>query len=309
MFKNATLYRINSPASIVCDSETFETFEGQLSTSQFAPTGLTQEISSGWVPPREKHGALAESVNGQWIIKLMIETRSVPAAAIQEEFERALIQVENDTGRKPGKKESKTIKEDIKLSLLPSAFPKKSAVLGWIDTQAGTLLIDTSSSTKADAFITALIRAVQDFRVTPLQTTTSPAAAMTDWLLSQELDFGFSVDRECVLKATDESKATVKYQNHTLDLEEIAEHLHTGKVPTQLAMTWGHCLSFTLTDALTIKKIAILEVDATEKGDDAFDANVALAAGTLRPALAALINALGGELVAAADHENKSAET
>ena len=84
-----------------------------------------------------------------------------------------------------------------------------------------------------------LAKAVEGLAVTPSQTTVSPA--------------GFTVDRECELKAPDESKAVVRYSRHALDIEEVQQHIGTGKVPTRLAMTWEGRVSFVLTEALQIK--------------------------------------------------------
>ena len=64
MFKNAIIYRIkaNLPA--------LSALEEALQKETFQPCGATQEQSSGWVPPRgEAHGALVESVGGQWMLR------------------------------------------------------------------------------------------------------------------------------------------------------------------------------------------------------------------------------------------------
>jgi hypothetical protein len=76
----------------------------------------------------------------------------------------------------------------------------------------------------------------------------------------------------------------------------VQEHIKAGKTPTLLGMTWADRLSFTLTDGGHLKKIAILDGTESQKRDvDAFDADVAIMTGTMRPMLADLISALGGE--------------
>ena len=111
----------------------------------------------------------------------------------------------------------------------------------------------------------------------------------------------FTVDQECELKAVDASRAVVRYTRHPLDGEEIPKHIETGKVPTRLALSWAESVSFVLTDALAIKKIAFLDGavdDVSAKGDradDRFDVDVAIATGELRKLLPALLDALGGE--------------
>jgi recombination associated protein RdgC len=109
------------------------------------------------------------------------------------------------------------------------------------------------------------------------------------------------MDRECELKQPDSEKATVRYARHTLDIDEVGEHIKAGKLPTRLAMTWSGRVSFVLTEALTLKKIELLDVvleNAPQKGgkddDGGFDADVALTTGELRLMIPDLINALGG---------------
>ena len=107
---------------------------------------------------------------------------------------------------------------------------------------------------------------------------------------------GFSIDRECELKAADESKAVVRYARHPLDIDEVKQHVEQGKLPTKLAMTWDDRVSFVLSDTLQIKKIAFLDSVLDEAGDEGgFDTDVAIATGELSRLIPDLVEALGGE--------------
>jgi len=93
----------------------------------------------------------------------------------------------------------------------------------------------------------------------------------------------------------------VRYARHTLDIDEVGQHITQGKLPTQLAMTWSGRVSFVLSDAMTIKKLKLLDVvlegaSSATKDEDNFDADVALVTGELKQLIPALIEALGGEL-------------
>jgi recombination associated protein RdgC len=136
-------------------------------------------------------------------------------------------------------------------------------------------------------------------RLALLQTQVSPATAMAEWLATREAPAGFSIDRDCELKQPDSEKATVRYARHTLDIDELGEHIRQGKLPTQLAMTWNGRVSFVLTEALTLKRIKLLDVvlegRPEPQGEDGFDADVALSTGELRLLIPDLVAALGGE--------------
>ena len=144
--------------------------------------------------------------------------------------------------------------------------------------------------------MTLLVESLPGFGVALLDTQTSAQAAMAHWLISQEAPVGFSIDRECELKAADESKAVVRYARHPLDIDEVKQHVEHGKLPTKLAMTWDDRVSFVLSDSLQIKKIAFLDSVLDEAGDEGgFDTDVAIATGELSRLIPDLIEALGGE--------------
>lgn len=127
---------------------------------------------------------------------------------------------------------------------------------------------------------------------------------MADWLAAGEAPDGFTIDRDCELKSVMEDKAAVRYVRHPLDGDEIRDHLAAGKQPTRLALTWEDQLSFVLTDALEIKKLAFLDLlkeaaEGTESNslleDEQFAADFVLMAATLQRFVPDLLAALGGE--------------
>ena len=286
--------------------QTVAKLEAALEENRFVECGASQEKAVGWTAPRDdEHGPLVEVVAGQWILKLMVEVKVLPGTVVKRKAEEQIQHIEATTGRKPGKKESREIREDARLALLPLAFTKQSTVLVWIDPQAKTLVLSAGSQARADEVMTCLIKAMDGLSVQLINTQMSPAAAMSVWLSTKEAPQSFSVDRECELKAADESKAVVRYTRHPLDKDEVSQHIANGKVPTRLAMTWNDHVSFVLTEALQLKKVAVLDVvfeGAGAAGDgkeDGFDTDVAIATGELRKLIPDLLDALGGEVVPA----------
>jgi recombination associated protein RdgC len=298
MFKNALIYRIET-----WDAPAGAAIEERLAGQRFVACAASQPESAGWIQPRGKvYGALLEQVGGQMILRLCVERKPVPASVVKTMLEERLQQIENDTGRRPRGKQAKELKEAIVHELLPRAFAKRSHTLVWLDAKAGLVWVDAASVKKADALITRLVDLLGGgMRLALLQTQTSPAAAMAEWLATREAPAGFSIDRECELKQPDSEKATVRYARHTLDIDELAAHIQQGKLPTQVAMTWNGRVSFVLTEALTLKKIKLLDVvlegTPEPQGDDGFDADVALSTGELRMLIPELVTALGGELM------------
>ena len=293
MFKNMIIYRIAEGWQ-----GDLQALEEALQQSVFTECGATQERSVGWAPPRgEPHGPLAEGVAGQWILRFMSESKLLPASVLNRKVGEKAARIEAAEGRKPGKKEKKELKEEAKLDLLPMAFTKQGSMWEWIDARARTLVLDTGSQGQADEVVSLLVEALPGLALSLLDTQTSPQAAMAQWLLTQEPPAGFSVDRECELKAADESKAVVRYARHPLDIDEVRQHIEHGKLPTKLAMTWDDRVSFVLTEGLQLKKIALLDavMEGAGSEDGGFDADVAIATGELSRLIPDLVEALDGE--------------
>lgn len=302
MFKSASIFKVKLPqpmlVSILGDAAKVD---------EFIPCGATQERSIGWVPPRgQEHGAMVENIGGQLILRLAIETKSVPAQVLRDAVDAKAKQIEVSTGRKPGKKEKRELSDDIRLSMLPMAFSNRSATWVWINPETGTMVIDSASQQRLDDVVTQVVKLIDGIVVQRLNTNVSPASLMTSWLhdgdqLSTDDRFGFSMGRMCELKACDETKAKVRYQNHMLEIQQVRDHVKTGKSATKLALTWSDRVSFVLDDAGRLTAIKFLEVvfeNAAQRdsGVDAFDADVTIVTAELEALISGLVDAHGGEI-------------
>lgn len=285
MFKNAIIYRLVKMPDDMADI---------MDSAQFAPCAATQDKSIGWVPPREANGALIESVHGRWFVKAAIETKSVPSSEIAKAVDAACEQIEQLTGRKPGKKERRELKENALIELLPQAFPKRKDVMVMIDKAAGLIFIDATSQGAADDVVTLLVRAGLEAAL--VQTVNTPAHFMIECLLDEvDEQCDFVVGRECELKSTGEDAAKVTFKNHSLHTDEVRKHVTEGKLPTKLALSSESDTSFVLTDSLTLRKIEFAVPDATDAAEaDKFDADCVLVGAALTELAASLINEMGG---------------
>ena len=306
MFKSATFFRIASDFVL----PPLEALEEALQTAQFMPCGATQPESIGWVPPRgNKSTVLVETVGSSVILRLCIERRPLPASAVKDEVEQRVEQYKQETGReRVSAKVKKEFKEEAVLKLLPRAFTKRSSTTLWIDAVNKFLVVDSGSLAGADKVVSNLIEAISEIpgsrpgiMAKPVQTTMAAGTAMAHWLSSREAPVSFTVDRDCELKMPDDQKSTVRYSRHTLEIDEVTQHIESGKVPTQLAMTWNERVSFVLSDAAQIRKIKLLDVvlDGVQengKDGDGFDADAAIVTGELSALIPDLLEALGGEL-------------
>jgi recombination associated protein RdgC len=196
----------------------------------------------------------------------------------------------------------KELKERVADELLPRALSVRSDLCAWIDPINGWLVVDTAAPSKADDVIKLLLKAVDKLPLESLRVLRPPVAMMTAWLKQEAsaLDYDFTIDQDATLQAVGEGKAQVGFKNHSLDPEDIWQHLSSGKQCTRLAMTWSGRISFVLTEQLAIKSIKPLDVikentAITYSDDERFDNDFTLMSGELAKLLADLVEALGGE--------------
>lgn len=290
MFKNATIFKITGLRDRLV-------LGAALAHNQFDHCGPTQTKSIGWQPPREANGDMVEAVGGHWIVKLVVETKAVPAAAVKKLVAAKADKIEDETGRRPRGKRLKELKEEAVLELLPRAFPRQIVVHGWIDVAAGLLVIDSATPGRIDDFTLALIGAAEGVKLSALQSEVSPAAIMAAWLRDGEATSEFSLGRACSLTSMDGERAGVRYVNKSLDNDEVKGHIERGMAVDSLALSWKSRVDFTLTAGLVLAGIKILDVALeTRAADvDAFDADIAIMTGELQLVINDLVMALGGE--------------
>ncbi|CAK7074790.1 recombination-associated protein RdgC [Kerstersia gyiorum] len=294
-FKNLKLYRLNASWNPSVDE-----LDEQLATLAFTPGNTSQPQTLGWTPVRE-NGRFAHAIGDQILISLRTEKKLLPSTVVNQVAKERAADFEAQQGYKPGRKQMKELKERIYDELLPRAFSISRDTLIWIDRKNRWLVIDAAASAKADEALGLLAKTLSPFPAEPLYVEQSPGAAMTGWLADDEAPAGFTIDQDTELRAAGDGKAAVRYVKHAPEPEELRRHIASGKQCTRLALTWEDRVSFVLTDALDIKRVAPLDVLAENSEaagmaeDERFDADMTLMTGELAKLVTALVDALGGE--------------
>jgi recombination associated protein RdgC len=296
-FKNIFIYRLPADCSITAD-----TLQEKLALKPLQPCSGLDKQSRGWVSCRGDD-RLVHTANGQILFALGVEQKLLPASIINRFVKERVADIEAQQGYKVGRRELKDIKEAVTEELLPKAFALLRTTYAWLDPVNGRLIIDAASIARAEELLEFLNKTLTDLPVKPLHTELSPVAAMTDWLAGENAPAGFTIDRELELRATGESRATVRYANHALEGEEILAHIAAGKRATRLGLTWNSRISFVLTEQLQIKRLDFLDIIKEEStaladsADEMFDLDFTLMSGELNRMLTDLTEALGGEAV------------
>lgn len=292
-FKNLRIYRLDPQFEVSAQD-----LASLLAKHQFAPCGSQEPLSMGWVSPRG-NGELVHEVGGQYLLCHRAEKRLLPSAVVNQTAREKALEIKEQQGYKPGRKQMKEIKEQVITELLPKSHVVQRDTMVWIDTRNCWFVIDTAVAAKSDEVLGLFAKSVEPFPVLPLYTELSPASVLTSWLIDNDPPANFTIDQDTELRSTGDSGAAVRYVKQSVDIDEVRKHVQAGKQCTRLALTWADRISFVLTDALDIKRVAPLDIliekqDVTAINDDEiFDADMTLMTSELAKMVSDLVDVLG----------------
>ena len=302
-FKNLKIYRFSKPFSIA--EEQLETL---LAEKSFQPCASTQASSFGWVAPlgsvlENSSTQLTHTIGKTTMLCVRLEERILPSSVINDELNNKLDGIQSETGRRPVGKHKQSIKDELILTLLPKAFTRSKRTYAYIDQQAQLMVVDASSSNKAEELIELLRQTIGSLPAVPLKTKTLPTVLMTNWLKGENLKDDFLIKDECELKEADDEGAILRCKRQDLSSDEIQMHLNNGKEVTKLALNWNDTIECVLEDDLAIKRLKfsdeLLEQADNDGAEDAaarFDADFNLMTGELSRFIPRLVEILGGDV-------------
>lgn len=293
-FKNLLVYRLADNRIKLDD------LEASIKDNALQACGSFEMESRGWVSPRDDD-RFVHSLERQWLIRFGVNQKLLPGSVITQVAKERAAKLAEKQEHPVGRKQMRDIRERVLEELMPRALSRRRTLGAWIDPVNHWLVIDTAADKKADELLESLIAADVGIQAKRLECQQSPSAQMTLWLSSGQVPAPFTVDQDLELKASGDSRATVRYVNHPLEGREIRQHIAAGKTATRLGMTWKNRISFVLTDQLQIKRVAFLDIlntetqDQAEDAEEQFDIDFALMTGELSAMLADMVNALGEE--------------
>ena len=280
-FKNLVFYRLPADWSLSPPD-----LEDRLAGRCLQACGPFDMTTKGWMPVLQG-GRLLHSVGHHHMLALGINEKLLPASIVRQVAEeRAAIQAQ-EQGFPVGRKQMRDLRGRVADEFRSKALTRRRVIRAWIDAEAGWFGVDVSSLQRAASMLETLAETLGSFVPVPLETEQSPHAAMASWLLRGEAPGRFSIDDELELQAANQTKSMVRYSRHPLDGMEIQAHLHGGKYPVRLGLTWSDRVAFVLTDKLQIKRLEFLtmnkDADDADQVDPAeqFDIDFAVMAGEL----------------------------
>lgn len=287
-FKNLLLYKLTELLE-----HSAEDLAAKLQQLAFSPCGKHDESHSGFVPPIGTDLVLAQ--NGMLMVCLQTETKVMPSSAINKLVDEEVAALEEKQGRKLSKKERTSVKDEVIFDMTQTAFTTISKIHAYIDTQKGFIVVDASSTNKAENVLTYLRRALGSLPCVPLSVKDRPRHVMTAWL--DKSPENVVIGSECLLEGEEGEK--VKVKNLDLSSREIEEHRSMGREITQIAIDFNDHMTFIINENLQIKRLKFSDEIAftdAESEEERFDADFSIMTSELSELIDSMIDWFGGLL-------------
>lgn len=264
-FKNVHAFRLLEPFNFSKDD-----FEQKLQENQARPCGKIERMTYGWVAPTGGDGMPLVVANQDKLLILSKKTEKLlPTQVVKEHVMERIAEIEVEQDRKVGGREKRALMEEMTLTLLPKAFSKSSRMYAYIDVGLGLLLIDTSSSHRAEELTVLLRQTLGQLKIKPIEVNESVRYHLTQWLADDAPPKDFILERDCEIQDPRAEKTKVKCSNLDLPNKEIKSILQRGTEVVQLGLTWSDRLSFIVDENLVIKKLEFLDMVQDQINDAA----------------------------------------
>lgn len=260
IFKNLKIFRFTEPFNLgtVDIRETLRQYPAR-------PVGEAELSSFGWVPTAAD--TFATLIDGRYLyLTAQREERVLPSSVVAKKVAEQVKVLEKAENRLVLKKEISIIKDQVIFELLPKAFTKTTLMHAYIDLDNQWLIVDSSSSSKAEDLLSLLRKSWGSLPVTPWCAAGNTVSyIVSEWLDSKDSSdkpVYLTIDEDAELRIFDAKNTKIIYKNKNLFGGDVHEALQTGFGISKLALTWRDRISFILTSDLEIKRLKFLDFDA-----------------------------------------------
>lgn len=250
LFKQVQVFRLSDPTCNVLN-----TVIEKLEQLTFKPCLPSTSLSIGWVPPIEEIDApLALVINDNIMICMQFEEKILPASVVKQELEDKIKEMTTqDPERKVYQKEKLSLKDDIIMTLLPSAFSKLTRVYAYIDTKNQWLVLGSTNTKKTEQFIANFKKSVSE-DISTIELRKIPLI-LTDWVKHKSYPTSFSVEKACVLQDPKQQSRIIRCQQQDVFANGIQTLIKEGCEVIQLALQWQDQMYFVFSNKFQLQSI------------------------------------------------------
>lgn len=267
-FKSIRLYRFTDYEQTA--NITLEALNNLLSRKPFTPCTAMQQRSFGFVRPRDSDG-YAVNVAGRLLVQACIESKIIPAKAVNLQLQKKIAEVKANEDRAVGRKERQQMKEDIIAAILPTALTEQSVVNAWFDTERGWLAIGARSKTLADEFTAHLREAIGTLPVVPVANDTNCSVNLTWWLMGPaEAKPNFELQSPVRLAMKLDKSVRSDHRNLMIEDPIIQSGLNDGMQLMRVGINQNGSMQAVIDDDLVLSSIKYGEklIEQSQESDD-----------------------------------------
>ncbi|MCR5537035.1 MAG: recombination-associated protein RdgC [Succinivibrio sp.] len=259
-FKNARLYNVDlTELKSVFDDE--QQLNDALSSTSFTPCTAQEVATSGFIPLFGPDTPYCYRQGQHYFCQLQEENKLLPASVVKNELENQIRIKEQELNRKVNHDERNAMKTAVQNQLLSRAFTTRRTYLIWINPESKLVAIGASSAKRAEGVLAMLRQALGSFPAKILQPRCVVEDRMTAWLSDPaELPEQFALGTDTVLKSPAEEGGVIRASREDLTSEEIAVHINSGKVSTEVQVIFREAVSLVLTSDLSLKRLKLLDL-------------------------------------------------
>ncbi|MFC0178689.1 recombination-associated protein RdgC [Thorsellia kenyensis] len=283
-FTNLRVYQLKKDDTLVN-----EKLNEWLENDAFTPCQSQDIMKLGWIAPLENNSNhYVYEVGQQKLMVMRKEEKILPAQVINQQLKEKVQITEEAQDRKLTKAEKAALKEELLITLMPRAFSRYSNTWVWVDLKNQRVVVNTSSSKRAEEVLSLLRKSLGSLPVVPLVPETPLEKTMTRWLKEDELPHFLQFGQEAELRSDEAEGGVIRCKQQELQTEEILHHIDNGKSVMQISLSWREKVDFILTHEATIKRIKITDILKEQNSDidksdfaQRFDADFVLMSGEL----------------------------
>ncbi len=248
-FKNLRVYRLTERIK-----QSPESIHEDLSKFTFKPCGSLDPVKYGWTPPLGREGSqLVHAANGYIMICAKRQEKVIPSAVINEALEERIAEISAAEARHVGRNERQQLKDDVIFSLMPKALAKSSYDYAYIDTHDQYIVVNTSSTTRAEEMLSALREALGSLKIIPFTPLKPSRTVLTKWILNSPPK-DIVVGEECELSSEKEDRI-IRCKHQDLNAAEVQLHLESGLQVSKLAIKWKDAIECIIDEQACFKRL------------------------------------------------------
>lgn len=290
LIRNAIVFKAELPSA--------DNLRTNLEDNLFTEPMSLDPATAGFVPVGESGDLVLEFERG-YAFALRQDVKVIPSSAVKEAVSKRAAELEEIQGFKPGRMQTKEIKEAVMVGLLARALVRSITIICFYDTKNNYLIVPTISKTLADVVIGKLIHSTGSVKTTTINIsdlTNSLTVRLKDWLTNGDDSFlGFEPSDTVSMKRGTET-LSIKMGSLTSAQQALSEAMALGFTVSQMGFVHNETYSFTLTSDFRFKRIDIEEAPnqgETENPIDTYKHEAAIQLYSLSSVLNSLCDQFG----------------